>query len=77
MSSPPAKRFVGALSEELHALKPDGHARHFPAGHVIFSAGDPGDGFYVVESGRVQIMRQRRPGRAPGAGHHRGRRFFR
>ncbi len=56
MSSSPAKRFVGILSDELHALEPDGEARQFPAGHVIFSAGDPGDGFYVVESGRVQIV---------------------
>ena len=43
------------MSEELHALEGEGHARFFPAGHVIFSAGDAGDGFYVVESGRVQI----------------------
>lgn len=29
--------------------------RHFRPGEVIFSAGDPGDGFYVVESGQVRI----------------------
>jgi signal transduction histidine kinase len=47
--------FAGVLREELYALEPEGHVRNFPAGQVIFSAGDPGDGFYVVETGRVQI----------------------
>jgi signal transduction histidine kinase len=50
-----SKRFAGVLSEELQALEADGHLRDFPAGAVIFSAGDPGDGFYVVESGQVRI----------------------
>ncbi len=50
-----AKRFVGVLSEELHALESDGHVRNFRAGEVIFSAGDAGDGFYVVETGEVRI----------------------
>ena len=48
-------RFVGALNEELRALGRTGHRRRFLAGEVIFSAGDPGDGLYIVESGRVQI----------------------
>ena len=48
-------RFVGALNAELHALGRTGHRRRFLPGEVIFSAGDPGDGFYLVESGRVQI----------------------
>lgn len=55
MASANAKRFVGALADELHALKSDAHIRTFRAGEVIFSAGDPGDGFYVVESGQVRI----------------------
>ncbi|MES2694873.1 MAG: ATP-binding protein [Verrucomicrobiota bacterium] len=55
MASGPAKRFVGVLSDELQALESEGHARSFHPGEVIFSAGDPGDGFYVVESGRVRI----------------------
>lgn len=55
MASANAKRFVGVLSEELHALEADGHVRNFRAGEVIFSAGDAGDGFYVVESGLVRI----------------------
>lgn len=50
------ERFSGALSDELRALHPAGEPRRFRAGEVIFSAGDPGDGFYVIESGRVQIL---------------------
>ena len=48
-------RFVGALNEELRALGRTGHVRRFAAGEVVFRAGDAGDGFYIVESGRVQI----------------------
>ena len=36
-------------------MENDGQIRVFPVGGVIFKAGDPGDGFYVVESGRVRI----------------------
>jgi signal transduction histidine kinase len=48
-------RFVGALNEELRALGRTGHRRKFGAGEVIFSAGDAGNGLYLVESGRVLI----------------------
>ncbi len=48
-------RFVGALNEELRALGRTGHRLRFKAGDVIFTAGDPGDGLYIVESGCVQI----------------------
>jgi signal transduction histidine kinase len=50
-----AQRFSGALQEELRALHQAGEARSFRAGEIVFSAGDPGDGFYLVESGQVQI----------------------
>jgi signal transduction histidine kinase len=50
-----AKRFVGILAEELKAYRSDELIRTFAAGEVIFSAGDPGDGFYMVESGEVRI----------------------
>ena len=43
------------LSDEFDLIESDAQVRTFSAGHVIFSAGDPGDGFYVVQSGRVQI----------------------
>lgn len=50
-----ASRFTSVLLDELRALKAVGVRRDFPAGAAIFSAGDPGDGFYLVESGRVRI----------------------
>jgi len=55
MANSSEKRFGGVLSEELHALESEGQIRFFSAGQVIFLAGDVGDGFYVVESGRVSI----------------------
>ncbi len=55
MASSNATRFVGVLSEELHALESDGSVRSYAAGDIIFSAGEAGDGFYVVESGEVRI----------------------
>jgi signal transduction histidine kinase len=51
-----AERFTGALRAELDALHPAGRPCLFRAGEVIFHAGDPGNGFYVIESGRVQIL---------------------
>lgn len=48
-------RFVGALNEELRALGRTGQIRRFAAGELIFKAGDAGDGFYIVDRGRVQI----------------------
>jgi signal transduction histidine kinase len=55
MASTSRKRTSGSLSEQLRALVPEGHARSFRAGEIIFAAGDPGDGFYVLESGSVRI----------------------
>jgi signal transduction histidine kinase len=55
MNSESPNRFAGVLTAELRALEPDGQLRRFKAGEVIFSAGDPGDGFYWIESGRVCI----------------------
>jgi hypothetical protein len=31
-------------------------ARAFPAGDVVFSQGDHGDGFYIIESGQVDVL---------------------
>jgi len=55
MPQPEEKRFAGLLQEELHALQHTAKLRRFLAGQTIFRAGDPGDGFYLVESGRVII----------------------
>jgi signal transduction histidine kinase len=55
MASTLNKRGDRSLSRQLRALVPEGRSRSFPAGEVIFAAGDHGDGFYVVESGSVRI----------------------
>jgi signal transduction histidine kinase len=55
MPLPDEERFVSALNEELRALGRTGHVRRFRTGETIFSAGDVGDGFYLVDTGRVQI----------------------
>lgn len=55
MSSSSASRFTSVLLDELRALKAVGQRRNFAPDEVIFSAGDAGDGFHVVESGRVRI----------------------
>ncbi|MDO8542941.1 MAG: ATP-binding protein [Opitutaceae bacterium] len=55
MAASNLSRFAGVLSAELQALEPEGHLRIFAPGQVIFSAGDPGDGCYIVESGSVNI----------------------
>jgi signal transduction histidine kinase len=47
--------FIRALSEDFDAIQSNAHVRRFQAGDVIFSAGDDGNGFYVVESGEVRI----------------------
>ena len=49
------KLFGGMLGEELQAVEQAGQIRTFRAGDTIFSAGDPGDGFYVVDTGLVLI----------------------
>ncbi len=54
MASPPAKR-PASLRDELAAFERSGQLRAFRAGQTIFSAGEPGDGFYVIETGRVNI----------------------
>ena len=46
---------AGELSGELVALELQGELRTYPAGATVFFAGDPGDGFYIVESGQIRI----------------------
>jgi len=46
---------AAGLSADLRALEPGSKVRVFSPRQVIFSAGDPGDGFYLVIAGRVQI----------------------
>ena len=55
MSQSEEKSFARVLREELSPAEYASHVRPFRAGDVIFAAGDPGDGLYVIETGRVQI----------------------
>src|SRR5688572_20071689 len=55
-SSPSESSFSGALGGELQKLANPAHIRRFSAGQVIFAAGDKGDGFYVVQTGSVEIF---------------------
>ncbi len=48
-------RFVGALNDELRMLGRTGRVRRYRDGEIVFSAGDAGDGFYLVETGSVEI----------------------
>jgi signal transduction histidine kinase len=48
-------RFASVLGEEFRLPGNTGRTRKFQAGETIFSAGDPGNGFYVIENGRVQL----------------------
>jgi signal transduction histidine kinase len=56
MAQSSEKRFASMLIEELAALEKADHVRIFRAGDTIFTAGDAGDGFYLVESGLVEIV---------------------
>jgi signal transduction histidine kinase len=47
--------FSELLAAELHILKQAGEPRSVRAGEVIFTEGDPGNGMYVIEQGRVEI----------------------
>lgn len=55
MASPRTRSPFGVLHADLRALESQGEVRVFGPGQVIFSAGDEGDGCYVVISGRVRI----------------------
>ncbi|MBI5694022.1 MAG: cyclic nucleotide-binding domain-containing protein [Verrucomicrobia bacterium] len=50
-SPPPATR----LGNALQLPGSTGRTRRFAAGEILFSVGEPGDGFYLIEVGRVQI----------------------
>ncbi len=45
----------GSLSAELQALGRPDQVSNFRAGDLIFATGDPGNGLYVIETGRVRI----------------------
>jgi len=49
------KRLVSLLGDEWEAFVAKGEQRTYPAGAVIFTAGEPGDGLHIVQAGRVRI----------------------
>lgn len=55
MASPRTSKTTGGLNANLLALEPEAKVRTFAPGQIIFSAGETGDGCYVVVSGRVRI----------------------
>jgi signal transduction histidine kinase len=50
-----SKLFSGLNREELNAVRWITKVRKYPAGQVIFTEGDNGDGVFVVEEGLVEI----------------------
>ena len=51
--------FSELLKVELEANPLASRRFSVPAGHVIFRAGDVGDGMYLVDAGRVEIYADR------------------
>ena len=49
--------FDGLEPEQIDQVRQIAVGRHFRRGETIFSDGDPGDGFYVVVSGKVKIFK--------------------
>lgn len=47
--------FTHLPAEEIAALVPSVDSRHYSAGTTIITQGDPGDSFFIVEEGSVQI----------------------
>jgi len=55
--------FADLSEEELHALAHRTVKHHVHAGDIIFTEGDPCQGFYVIESGEVKIFKTAPSGR--------------
>lgn len=52
--------FFGHLPDlDLEAISKTVTMEYYPAGHVLFSEGDPGDKMYVIKSGSVEVIRGR------------------
>ncbi len=55
MLSPASSLPSPALAAEITKLASSGETRRYATGTIIFQAGAAGDGFYVVQSGHVQL----------------------
>lgn len=50
--------FFSELSDEdLQQIAETVKMEYFPANHVIFNQGDPGDVMYIIKRGEVQVIR--------------------
>jgi CRP-like cAMP-binding protein len=50
-----AKLFSTLTPAELQTIRDSCTVREYPAGAQIFKEGDPGDGIYIINEGKVQI----------------------
>ena len=67
-----APLFADLDEEELQLLADSMHGRSFRAGEIATAEGEPGDGFYVVESGEAEISVRGRPEGKIGPGDYFG-----
>jgi len=49
--------FVNLPEDDLKAIIANVEMQYFPADHVIFKQGDPGDIMYIIKRGMVQVIR--------------------
>lgn len=50
--------FDGLSDEDLQQIAEKTQLEYFPADHMIFKQGDPGDKMYVIKRGEVQVIRE-------------------
>ncbi len=50
--------FPGLTESWLSYISTSLHTRHFPAQSVICREGEPGDAFYIIESGHVEVSKR-------------------
>ena len=55
--------FSGLTESELSFLAQRAVPRHYTAGQIVFSEGEPCTGMYVVESGHIRIFKSSASGR--------------
>lgn len=67
-----APLFADLDDEELQLLAGAMHERVFPAGATVTVEGEPGDGFYVVDSGQAEITVRGQPEGTIGPGGYFG-----
>ncbi|MBU0727586.1 cyclic nucleotide-binding domain-containing protein [Patescibacteria group bacterium] len=49
--------FADLSDEDLNAIISKIEMQYFPADHVLFEEGDPGDMMYIIKRGQVQVLR--------------------